>query len=88
MAKKIYLPPYARNQLETSDDSSVWAKPIPFRDKPERGFTSEAVLGENTLEIGIEYVLERGLYYPDRDQNLDGTVESIKIVSGLKKKKN
>ncbi len=80
MNKKIYLPPYAKKQLETSDDASKWAKPIPFREKPCQGFNLEVILGEDTLELGVDFILEDNLYYPDRDQDLEGTIETIKKV--------
>ncbi len=87
MEKKIYLPHYAKNQLETSDDSRVWSRPIPFREKPEEGFMFEAILGEGTLEIDVNSILEDGLYHPDMDQDLEATIESIQKVraSAIKK---
>ena len=80
MGKKIYLPPYAKSQLETSDDSSVWARPIPFSEEPQPGFTSETILNKCTLELGEDYVLEAGRYHPDRDQDLEATIECIEKV--------
>ena len=73
MEKKIYLPPYAKEQLESDNPY----EPIPFRDKPSRGFTSEVVLREGTLEVDVDYILEDGFYYPDRDQDLENTLKSI-----------
>ncbi|MCA9477657.1 MAG: hypothetical protein KC535_00740 [Nanoarchaeota archaeon] len=75
---KIYLPPYAKNQLETSDDASVWAKKIPFKKKLTKGFTCEAILGEDTLDIPD--VIEDGYYYPDRDQALEDVIESMDLL--------
>ncbi len=86
LEKKIYLPSYAKELLETSDDPRVWAEPIPYSDKPERGFTSQVTLREGTLELGVEYVLEGNFYHPDRDQDLESTIESIRIISEPKRK--
>ena len=87
LEKIIYLPNYAKKQLETSDNSSIWAKPIPYKDKPARRFTSQVTLREDTLELGEDYVLEGGRYHPDRDQDLESTIEGIQTVSEPKPKR-
>jgi len=87
LEKIIYLPNYAKNQLETSNNFSIWAKPIPYKDKPERGYASQVTLREDTLELGEDYVLEGSRYHPDRDQDLESTIEGIQTVSEPKPRK-
>jgi hypothetical protein len=86
VSKKIYLPAYAKDQLETSDDSSIWAKPIPYKEKPMPGFNYETRLSDDTLELGEENILRGGYYYPDMDQDLEATIECFTEVKVPKQK--
>ena len=54
-----------QEQLETSDDSRIWARPIPYRNNPEAGFTYKLRLREEELEYGP---LEDGFFRPDRSE--------------------
>lgn len=65
LEKIIYLANYAKDQLETSDDASVWAEPIPYRDNPESGFTYKLTLWEEQLQYEP---LEDGFFHPDRSE--------------------
>lgn len=76
--KKIYLPAGARKQLETSDDARVWARPIPYKDKPEPGFTSEVYFTDEELR-NYGNPFDDKLFYPDRTEP-DSIVERIKTV--------
>ena len=77
MGKTIYLPLRAKAQFEESAGTSIY-DPLPYSDKPSKRFPFEVVLNDNTLELSD--VLEEGKYYPDRDQDLDSTIETIERV--------
>ena len=84
MKKTIYLPNYAKEQLETFDDASlsVWSKPIPYRDKPEKGFTCKTYL--DGIDIEIADVIEGNIFYPDRAQALEDVIERMEFVKAPK----
>jgi hypothetical protein len=83
LEKTIYLADYAKNQLETSDDASVWAEPIPYRDNPMSGFTYELRLGEEQLQYEP---LEDGFFHPDRSEP-DTILERLVKVAPKKPKR-
>lgn len=62
LEKIVYLADHAKDQLETSEDASVWAEPIPYKDKPELGFTYELRLKGELLEYEP---LKEGFFHPD-----------------------
>lgn len=65
LEKIVYLADHAKDQLETSDDACVWAEPIPYKDKPELGFTYELRMKGELLEYAP---LEDGFFHPDRSE--------------------
>jgi len=68
MRKKIYLPGYAIEQLETSDDSSIWAKPMPFSKRPSKEFSLLLEFDPDSESFeGIDPT-EEGYFYPDRTE--------------------
>jgi hypothetical protein len=78
MVTTIYIPRYAKEQLEASDNASKWARPIPYKDEPNAYFNYKTELNEDTLDIPD--VVENDYYYPDRDQDLEATLECISQV--------
>lgn len=62
----IYLPDYAIKQLETCDDSSVWARPIPFSDSPSEEFPLS--LTYNQEDERFYDPTDSEYLYPDRTE--------------------
>lgn len=79
MEKIIYLPFKVKDKFESMDN---WYDKSKFKEKPEDGFNCKATLNSDTLELGVDYILEKGFYYPDRDQSVESTMESIEEVKG------
>jgi hypothetical protein len=84
MRKVIYLPDYAKKQFETSDDSAVWSKPVPFKEKPERGFTCKIFLNDD--DFTVSDITKDDYFYPVFAQNLDDIIERMEFVKPLEVK--
>ena len=90
MKNTIYLPSSAIRQLETSDDSSVWARPIPYSDKPSKQFSLS--LTYDSKDERFYDSTEDGMFFPDRTEpdtvlELLAEVDSSKIEKILKQQK-
>ena len=81
--RTVYLADHAKDQLETSDDASVWARRISFKDQPEPSFTYELLLREEELEY---CPLEDGYLHPDRTEP-DSILEMLIKVTPPKPKR-
>ncbi len=85
MEKKIYLPSYAKKQIETSDNASVWAKPIPYSDKPSNCFSLSLTYDEEDERFYDP--VESGMFYPDRTEP-DTVLELLEEVNQSEIEKN
>src|SRR3989344_2289895 len=91
MEKTIYLPSDARKQFETSDDSSVWARPISYQTKPSGIYNIKLTFDPESDEFeGIDPT-EAEYFYPSR-ANPDMILELLvdvnlkEITEGVRKK--
>ena len=85
LKRTIYLADYAKDQLETSNNASIWSKPIPYKNDPESGFTLELTLEEEELEYGP---LEGNLFHPDRSEpeTIVELLEKVELPKPKRKK--
>jgi hypothetical protein len=83
MAKKekleyIYLPAYTKRQLESSDDASVWSKPIPYSPVPTENHPFKLKLLPKVKKY--DTVDPDGYFYPDRNDELEDVIELLEKI--------
>ena len=81
MPETYYFPEYAYEQLQGSNDCDIWSKPIRVWKTLGKKAFYKVTLDDTTLETSD--VVERGFYYPVRDQNLEATLESFEKAGQL-----
>jgi hypothetical protein len=79
MEQTIYLPFWSKSQLETSDNASIWAEPIPYAKEPTLEYSLSYTFDPEDLEDneGINPTDDK-MFYPDRtapDMTLERLVE-------------
>lgn len=88
MEKVIYLPNWSIEQLDTCDDSSIWAKPIPYSETPTSLFSLSYTFDPEDEEDneGINPI-DEDYFYPDRTEP-DMTIERLVEVGASEIKKS
>lgn len=84
MAKEIFLPEYAKDQLEQVHPTRKWYDSIPYKDKATEGFTLKIHIEDD--EMGFD-PLEDGEFHPERHEDIYNIIERMETVEVIPEEK-